>query len=145
MQRRTGTAYMRKIDFVFYHEREIRAAVLDAREAREDAGKQSARNKNHIGDPTAAKAIRNVTPLRSVRIHGMHLEWPEHWLKVVDVVYAWCTGARLIVAKDRYHGEDYRRTCAKLCISSKTYYNLLNEVRQHAALCAVQLGVIKVC
>jgi hypothetical protein len=133
---------MRKIDFVFYNERAIREAVLDAREG---AGKSAARNKNHIGDPTAAKAIRNVTPLRSVRVRGMHLEWPEHWLKVVDAVYAWCTGDRQVVAADRYHGVDYADTCVKLSISTKTYYNILNEVRQRAALCAVQLGVIKVC
>lgn len=142
MQRRTGTEYMRKIDFVFYHEREIREAVLDARES---AGKQGARNKNHIGDPTAARAIRNVTPLRSVRVRGMHLEWPEHWLQVVDAVYTWCTGDRLVVARDRYQGIDYADTCVKLSISTKTYYNLLNDIRQRAALCAVQLGVIKVC
>lgn len=142
MQRRTGTEYMRKIDFVFYNERAIREAVLDAREG---AGKSAARNKNHIGDPTAAKAIRNVTPLRSVRVRGMHLEWPEHWLKVVDAVYAWCIGDRQVVAEDRYHGVDYADTCVKLSISTKTYYNILNEVRQRAALCAVQLGVIKVC
>lgn len=142
MHRQTGTEYVRKIDFVFYHEREIREAVLDAREG---AGKQAARNKNRIGDPTAARAIRNVTPLQSVRVRGTRLEWPEHWLQVVDAVYAWCAGDRLVVARDRYQGIDYADTCVKLSISTKTYYNLLDGVRQYAALCAVQLGVIKVC
>lgn len=143
MQRRTGTEYMRKIDFVFYNEREIREAVLDAREGNE---KRGAKNKNHVSDPTAAKAIRSVMPLKSVRVRGVSLAWPEHWLKVVDAVYAWCKGDRLIVAKNRYiNNEDYRRTCIKLSISRTQYYRILNEVRQRAALCAVQFGVIKVC
>lgn len=142
MQRRTGTEYMRKIEFVFYHEREIREAILDAREG---ASAQSVRNKNKISNPTAAKALRNITPLRSVRVCGAPLEWPEHWMQVVDAVYSWCTGDLLVVARDRYSGVDYADTCVKLSISTKTYYNLLTCVRQHAALCAVQLGVIKVC
>lgn len=142
MQRRTGTEYMRKIDFVFYHEREIREAIQDARE---NGGKRSVHRKNHISDPTAAEAIRNVTPLRSVRVHGSSLEWPEHWLRVIDAVYAWCDNDRLVVAKDRYRNEDYRCTCAKLNISEAKYYKLFKDVRRYAALCAVQLGVVKVC
>lgn len=142
MQRITGNGYMRKIDFVFYHEHEIRAAVLDAREG---ANVQSGRGGGQVGDPTASRALKNITPLLSVRVRGDKLEWPEHWLKVVDATYAWCDGDRLIVAKDRYGGVDYSDTCAKICISAKTYYNLLRDVRQYAALCAAQLGVIKVC
>ncbi len=143
MQRRTGTEYVKKIDFVFYHEHEIRAAVRDARAGSKPQG--GIRGKNHISNPTEAQAIRNVSPLRSVRVRGESLEWPEDWLRVVDAVYGWCTGDRLIVAHDRYHNVDYADTCAKMCISSKTYYNFLNDVRQRAALCAVQLGLIKVC
>ncbi len=144
MQRRTGTEYVRKIDFVFYHEAEIRDAVLDAREGNAPPP-GGARSKNHISNPTEAKALRNLSPLRNVRVRGEYLEWPEDWLRVIDAVYAWCDGDHLIVARDRYSNEDYRQTCAKLNISGTTYYSLLNEVRQRAALCAVQFGVIKVC
>lgn len=142
MQRRTGTEYMRKIDYVFYHEDEIRNAVLDAREG---PRAQTGRSGNHVGDPTASRAIRNCTPLKSVRVNGAHLEWPEHWLRVVDSVYSWCNGDRLIVARDRYGGVDYADTCAKLCITKSVYYYLLDDVKHFAAVCAAQLGLIKVC
>ena len=115
MQRMTGNGYMRKIDFVFYNEDAIRQAVLDAREG---AGAQAGRGGGQVGDPTAARAMRNMTPLLSVRIRGDKLEWPEHWLKVVESTYSWCDGDRFIVAKDRYNNVDYADTCAKMCFSS---------------------------
>ena len=142
MQRMTGNGDMRKIDFVFYHENEIRAAVLDAREG---ANVQSGRGGGQVGDPTASRALKNMTPLLSVRVRGDKLDWPEHWLKVVDATYAWCDGDRMIVAHDRYHNVSYADTCAKLNITKSGYYRIVKEVRHYAELCAVQLGLIKVC
>ncbi|MBR3459146.1 MAG: hypothetical protein IKH16_13495 [Selenomonadaceae bacterium] len=141
MQRKTGNGYIRKIDFVFYNEKQIREAVLDAR----NRPRMPEQNGSGIGDPTASTAIRNVTPLRGVTVKGELLEWPEDWLRVVDATYAWCDNDRLIVARDRYSGVDYRLTCAKITISGKTYYNFLDDVRVYASLCAAQLGLIKVC
>lgn len=141
-QRQTGNGYFRKIDFVFYHAAEIRRAV-DA--ARNDSGGKKAARGGGIGDPTAAAAMRNVTPLRFVEVGGARLEWPDDWLRVIDSTFAWCDRDRFIVAKDRYGGVDYRLTCAKLSISERSYYYMINDVRQFAAMCAAQLGVIKVC
>ncbi len=141
MQRKRTEGYVRKIEFVFYNEKLIREAVLDAR----NRPRQLGRNGSGIGDPTGSQAIRNVTPLRSVTVKGELLGRPEDWLRVVDATYVWCDKDRLIVARDRYNGVDYRLTCAKLSISGKTYYNFLNDVRAYASLCAAQLGLIKVC
>ena len=137
-QRRTGSEYIRKIDFVFYNEKRIKEAVLDARNAPRQAG----RNGSGVGDPTASEAIRNATPIRSVRIGQSELERPEDWIRVVRVTYEWCDRDRLIVARDRYSGVDYRETCAKLCISDTTRRAMLQDVRHHASLCAAQLGLI---
>ena len=140
MQRKTGSGYIRLIDSIFYREKKIREAVLDARN---DTGKPTGRSGSMPGDPTASAAMRNITPLRSIIVDGEPLEWPEDWLRVIDATYAWCDNDRFIVAKGRYGGEDYRQTCAKLCIGTTTFFKMLDDVRQHAALCATQLGLIK--
>ena len=141
MQRRTGNGYIRKIDFVFYNEKKIREAVLDARNMPRSPGK----NGSAIGDPTASIAIRNLSPLRKVTIQEEELEWPEAWLRVVDETYLRCNHDQMIVARDRYAGVDYRQTCTKLSISDATRRRLLDRVRQFASVCAAQLGLIKVC
>ena len=139
MQRRRTEGYVRKIEFVFYNEEKIRVAVMDARNLPQIPGK----NGSQIGDPTASRAIRNVTPLRRVSIHGEYLEWPEAWLEVVEATYKWCDYDRLIVAKDRYSGIDYRETCAKLSISNTTRRRLLMDIQHYASLCAAQAGLIR--
>lgn len=131
---------MRKIEFVFYNEAKIRAAVLDARNLPRATG----RNGSRMPDPTASQAVRNATPLRSVIVGSERLEWPEAWLGVVDAVYRWCDHDRLIVARDRYSGVDYRETCAKLSISDTTRRRLLVEIRHYASLCASQEGLIRI-
>ena len=139
-QRRTGSEHIRKIEFVFYNERAIREAVA---EARAGGCAPKGRNGSGVSDPTASAAIRNVTPLKSVKVRGEQLEQPEAWLRVVDAVYAWCDQDRLAVAKDRYSGIDYRETCANLSISDTTRRAMLQDVRHFASLCAVQMGLIK--
>ena len=140
MQRRRADGYVRKIEFVFYNEEKIRAAIMDARNLPRipgDGGSQ-------IGDPTASQAIRNATPLQKVRIDGECLECPEAWLAVVEATYKWCDHDRLIVARDRYSGIDYRETCAKLSISDATRRRLLADIRHYASLYAVQAGLIRI-
>ena len=136
---RKSKGYIRKLEFVFHNEKAIREAVLDARNYHEKTEK----NGRGIGDPTASQAIRNVMPLRWVKIRGEDLEWPEEWLRVIDATYAWCDRDRIIVARDRYSGVDYRATCAKLSISEPTYFNLLKDIRTHAAFCAANLQLIR--
>ena len=140
-QRQTGKGYIKKIDFVFYHEKDLRDAVNEFKLGTKSQGK----NGSGIGDPTATQAMRNMMPLRYANIDGDMLEWPESWVRVIDATYGWCNNDQYIVAKDRYSGVDYRVSCAKLSISEKRYYLILDDVRHRASLCAVQYGLIKVC
>lgn len=138
-QRRTGSEHIRKIDFVFYNEGHIREAVAEARNEPKPPG----RNGSGTSDPTASEAIRNATPVASVTLGGRELERPEEWLRVVRATYEWCDIIRLAVARGRYSGVDYRETCARLCLSQATYSRYLRDVREHALLCAVQIGLVR--
>lgn len=143
MQRqREKRPYMRKIDFVFYNERAIRAAVLDARN---DTREVSPRNGSGLPDPTAYEAITNLTPIPAVEISGQLLEHPERWLTVVDKTYAWCqrqSDVHYEIARRRYNGEDYRKTCRELAISTNVLFPLMERVRMYAALQAAQFQLI---
>lgn len=146
----TGKGYVRVIDFIFFHEQEIRDAVYAARhDIPKEVLAQGGGGGSHIGNPTESAALRNITPLKSVSIGKgaaeMELDWPETWLKVIDHTYEWCDHDRLMVARDKYSGVDYRITCAKLGISQSTHSRLLGDVRHRASLCAVQYELIKVC
>ncbi len=143
MQRqREKRPYMRKIDFVFYNERAIRAAVLDARN---DTREVSPRNGSGLPDPTAYEAITNLTPIPAVEISGQLLEHPERWLTVVDKTYAWCrrqSDVHYEIARRRYRGEDYRKTCREVAVSEPMFFNLLERIRMYAALQAAQFQLI---
>ena len=142
-------AYMREIDFIFYHEAEIREAVQQARLSSSRAGLVCvSSNSSNISDPTALRAVRNLTRLKSVVIKsGVLIEHPEQWLEVIDKTYIYCAkqkDCRLEVAKRRYSGEDYQKTLRDLHLSNSTFRRLLELVKIYAALQAVQLGLIKV-
>ena len=72
------------------------------------------------------------------------MEWPEHWLKVIDATKLWADGDRMCVLSDFYACVPWQLTAAKLTVSRGKYYDLLDEVHHYAALCAVQLGLIKI-
>lgn len=144
-RQRSNEIYLRKIDFVFYNEEKIRVAVD---ETRADDGRPKSPQKLECSDPTAAQAIRNLTPITTVVLNcEQTLEYPERWLEVINKTWAWAKAqrdCRYKVARRRYAKEDYRKTCRELNISSSLYFNLLNCVRMYAALHAVQLGLIRV-
>ena len=148
-QSRSRDSYMRKIDFMFYHEKEIREAVYRARMTNGiSSGTLKLINTGGISDPTAMQAVSNLTPLKKVVISdGEIIECPERWLEVIDKTYRYCATAndcRLEVAKRRYRSEDYRKTCIDLNISDSTRRRLLELVKMYAALQAVQLNLIYV-
>ena len=147
-QRKNRNTYFAKIDFMFYHEKELREAVLQARLESGGIGTIRIVNGNGTADPTARQAIKNLTPLAVVVIHGGHtVKLPEHWLIVIEKTYDWCKqqkDCRYEAARRRYDGEDYRKTCHDLNISNSTRRRLLELVQMYAALQAVQLGLIQV-
>ena len=141
--------WIKKIDFVFYNEREIRLAVLEAREGG-GSGKPlevPGRNGSGVSDPTARDAMYNLTPLPMVRINGQELRLPERWLTVIDKTYAWAKSQSEIhheVARRRYRGEDYRVTCRELHIAKSTLHRIIEVVKMYASLQAAQMNLIYV-
>lgn len=144
-RQRKNEPYFRKIDFVFYNEGEIRVAVA---EMRLDDGRPRLHQKIELTDPTAAQALRDLTPLRKVVLNcEQTLEYPEKWLIVIDKTWLWSKSqddCRYEVARRRYAHEDYRKTCIDLHISDAKRQRLLDSVRMYASLHAVQLGLIRV-
>ena len=139
--RRTGSRYIKIIDFVFYHERQIRQAMMEAREDVPRAEK----NGSGISDPTATQAIKNATPLRFVNINGTRVERPECWVQVIDSTKLWFSqdNEKRIVLHDMYENVDYRQTCAALSISPSTLHYFRQEIRTYAALCAANLNLLR--
>lgn len=144
-------SYFRQVDFIFYREKQIRDAVFEKRNASRDDSISLfpiAEVSGRISDPTSAKAIKNLTPLKFVVISdGVIIKSPERWLEVIDKTYAWSrrqTDCRYEVARRRYNNEDYRKTCIDLHISNTTRTRLLETVKTYAALQAVQAGLIRV-
>ena len=158
VQRQSSKPYIRQIEFMFYHEKEIRRAVEDARNECETP---DIRNGSGLPDPTASEAIKHLTPVKSVLIGGrdeeingqmvvigaQEVKYPELWLTVIDKTYAWCKhqpGRHYEVARRRYGGEHYAKTHQDLSISEPSCYWLLNKIRMYAALQAAQLNLIYV-
>ena len=144
-QRNSSKPWIRKVDFVFYNEEEIRLSVLEARNTAASA--PVIRNASGISDPTAREAIYNLTPLPTVTISGQALTLPERWITVIDKTYAWAqkqspTGLHYEVARRRYSGEDYRVTCRELHISTTTLHRIIENIKIYAALQAAQFGLI---
>lgn len=155
-QRQDSRPYIRQIDFMFYHEAEIRRAVEDAKEERETP---DIRNGSGLPDPTASEVIKRLTPVKSVLIGGREKEikgemtlidatevkYPERWLEVIDRTYSWCkaqAGDHYEIARRRYSCEDYRKICRELCIDAAKISRVLELVRQEARAHAIELGLI---
>lgn len=143
--------YFKQIDFIFYHEKQIRDAVKESRIDDVRDGSISLfpiASANSFSDPTASRALKNLTPLKSVLLKdGVIVKFPEKWLEVIDKTYSYCkmqNDCRYEVARRRYNNEDYRKTCIDLNVSNTTRRRLLELVQIYAALQAVQAGLIKV-
>lgn len=145
MARLCGTEIIKQIDFVFFAEKEIRAAVIDARNRPSGGTTGGSNGHAFISDPTAMTAMRNTTELRSVVLKSERkVSYPERWLAVLERTYSACDDIKQQVAKRHYRGEHYGRTCRELNITQSTYSYLLNDVRHFAAVCAAQMGLIRV-
>lgn len=140
---RKATGYFKKIDFVFFNERQIRAMVRDIR----NGAVEHEANGSGISDPTAAQAIRNIIPIKTIYVNGYRLEWPESWLHVVDVVKAKCleyNKSYLRVLDWYYKRVPYQQVCEEISVEQSTLSKMWKEVRHLQELCAVQEGLIRV-
>jgi len=146
MQRQSSNLCIRKIEYVFYHEKSISDAVL---EARNEPGGHTGGNAGHafVSDPTAIKAIKNAEELKVITIDGDHkVSYPERWLRVCAAVRedSNTDAIKREIFRRRYGGEPYQRTCADVCIGETTYWMNLKEIRSYALACACQEGLVKV-
>jgi len=108
---------------------------------------------SRISDPTAIKALRNVSELSCVTVfYGASIQGerdfirirrPETWLKVIDdTKKAFLGKPQLGIALRKYEQhEDWQQTCKELRISRGKYYAMLNDVLHQAELFAVAYGV----
>lgn len=141
--RMSAKAYIRKIDFVFYNEEEIRQQIMDERNK---AAAPSMRNGSGVSDPTAKEAIYNIVPLEGIKVAGRELKWPEKWVEVIDKTYDWSKKQagklRYKIAKMKYTGKDYRKICEACHVSARFYYTLIENFRKYAANRAAKLRLI---
>lgn len=141
-QMSADSTYMKKIDYIFYKEAEIREQVL---ELKKKVAHNEIRNASSLSDPTAAEAIRNIMPVTAVVIDERILKYPEHWLEVVDLTKKQCRkwGETFYgILRGRYSGEDFKETCARFSISVDFYYRTLEKIRNYAALWAAWFHLI---
>jgi hypothetical protein len=133
--------YFKKIDFVFYNKKKIQAAID---EIRQDKGHKSY-NGSGVSDPTAAVVINNLSPIRYAMIDGRRLEYPERWLKLVDLVYknASDTGKILLDGLYVYHKKS-RDVYESIPIEQPTFSRYWKDIKHIQELYAVQLGLIRV-
>ena len=125
--------YMREIDFIFYNAEAIRDAVRKEKMMTSTSAFLSERRGSGISDPTITG--------------GAIIEYPERWLEVVDKTNSHCAkkkDCRLEVAKRRYRGEDYRKTCKELNISNGHRLRLLEKFKTYAVMLAIQFGLMRV-
>ena len=156
IQRQDSRQHIRQIDFMFYHEKEIRRAVEDAKNERETP---DIRNGSGLPDPTASEAIKWLTPVKSVLIGGhdeeingqmvvigaQEVKYPERWLTVIDETYAWCKrqkDCRYEIARRMYSGSSYIKICMELNISQATISLIFEKVRARATILAYRLDLI---
>ena len=130
------TPYLKIIDYIFYNESLIRELV---EEVKLKSARSEIHNASNLSDPTAAVAIKNLTPVTAIILDKRVLKFPEHWLEVVDLTKKWCRQRGEIfyqILRRRYTDEETEKICADLSISTDFYYRTLGKIRTRAALIA---------
>ena len=149
-KQRVDKPYIKEIDFIFYNEMEIRQSILDE----QTKARPIIRNASKISDPTPSEVLGNMypPPVLAIAIKDRKgelrpIKYPERWLIVIDRTYAWCKrqeGCHYEVARRRYNGEDYHKTCEDLHIDKSTASRVMDDIRTYAALQAAQYHLITV-
>lgn len=145
------------IEFVFYHEKEIKQAVF---ERREDGclPKTGGGGSGHcrVSDPTAQNAIRKALEVPAViieygaktcgRRNSITLRHPEKWLKVIQYTRDYFNGtASGALFKMRYSECLTREEIiCKIKIRKSQYHAMIANVMRFAEGAATGLGLIVV-
>ena len=136
----------KKVEYALRHEAEIRRLVRDAKLDSQPPDKAAGPpGGGGISDPTAAQAVRELTPVRAVVMHsGDTLYKPETWLRVVDSVYAQAAEYERAVAKYFFAGHSRIETQMKYNISERNVYYICDDIREAGVEIACQLGLVSV-
>lgn len=143
------------IDFIFFHENSIRAAIRDRR-LDQGGGTTGGAGTGHskISDPTAAQGIRRASPVTMVTIeygaaiNGIRssrcIKHPEKWLIVIADTMRFFEGKKqgefIRRRYDQY--ENWQDTCKAMCCSKSCYYTLKADVLRFAKGMAIGYGMI---
>ena len=144
-QRTSLDTTIRKIESMFYREREIRKAVSDVRQDCGNGGHTGGGGHAYVSDPTAINAIKGITPIKSVTLFdGVVVRHPEKWLAVIDATYNNLDDLQRKAVKMRYQGKTYNDINEKVHISRTVYYAMLTDARNFAIAAACQINLIRV-
>lgn len=130
--RQSRDKVIRRIEFVFYNEKEIETAV---KEERDDPKHRHSIMSVSEGkkDPTLQIVLRRLTPISRVKFGNHELEKPEEWLEVIKQTYSRAEGIERELGKSRYRkGETYQKFCLSKHISKSEYYRVLERFRLKA-------------
>ena len=145
------------IEFVFYHEKEIKQAVF---EKREDGclPKTGGGGSGHcrVSDPTAQNAIRKALEVPAVMIeygaktcgrrNSLTLRHPEKWLKVIQYTRDYFNGtASGALFKMRYAECLTRQEiCEALKINKPRFFSLTGKIIKFTEGLAIGFGILKI-
>lgn len=121
LQRQSPDSMTRLVDYMFYHEKELRLAVT--------------RRKICTGDGAEVSRIALGD--------GTSVVYPDRWLIIIDATYRHLEGLAPCV-KEKYMRRDWKDIVTRLGVSKDCYYNAVNEARTFAKCAACQLGLIRV-
>lgn len=142
MSRSSGDQRVKVAEWHLFQEKEIERAVKERRLDQPKSGNSSGRI---INNPTEARALKDIAPLKSVVLsNGSEVFHPEKWLEAIKQIYSGLVGVEYKLAEYRYRqGKEYIEICTRLHISQGMYYILLNRVRGHMLAITSQMGLIR--
>ena len=124
---------IRKIDFIFYREPQIRRLIRLTRLDPNPPRLLVKPANSQLGDPTAGAVIRKLTKLKLIRFEdGRELHNPEQWIEVIDETYEAASDLEYQTARARYREEKLEITLHRLSIDKWKYYRVLNHFRDIA-------------
>lgn len=149
--------YADDIEFILINIEAIKKAVIESRVSGNRTGHTGGNGSGHsrVSDPTAIKAIRNISEVPVITIsYGPYIagcrecktiKHPELWIKVAEsVIHYYLKNARM---HDFFHRryqlkEDWEKTCKELNMGRGAYYAMKADVLHMAELYAVHYGLL---
>lgn len=132
------------VSIMFVRQTQIAAAVAEARAGGHQSDGETAR-RSTTPDPTAAAAIRNMSPLDKVVLdNGAVVRRPELWLEIIEYAYGECTPWERKVMRYFWDGHSAISTSLKYHVGERTIYYLRQEMISVATHLACQHGLVTI-